>query len=620
MQTRHLAGILGATAVTTALLASGVSAPANASTLPKGSVFSSTSPVPRSPSGPSGAPHRVLTTFPLSLPRTAATVTPRLRFAAVTLPASVDLTGNTVPPGNQGQVGSCTTWALAHSIMGYYSQTQVHAGRPFAPMYLYSQINRGVDAGSSSYDAYQVAIGQGVAEQKVYSQGNYDWRTQPTAAQRANAAGHRLTSYTYLFSGAGQGSAGAAAIKGALAAGRPVMLAIDVYDSFMYLGNGQTATAATGKRWGGHMVAAFGYDATGVTIENSWGTGWGTGGYAKLGWNYLATAALEASTINGFAGSDGPVPPTPTPTPPAPPAPVTPTVTSLSGTRLVTGAPAGATVTVNGTDFGAKAAVVTLTPTATPAAAGTKAVVASQTDTQMTVKLPALAAGSYDLRVATKLGRSAVAVGDTVRYVAVPALSAVSSNLGKGGQIITLTGAGLTGSGVFTVAVQGRALGRGDFTDLPGLTVVSDKAAVLTWDRPVPGDNVQLRLRHTRITPDGSVGVTSYGPVLKAGVVPALVRSATLSQDASGAYRLSVTGTGFDVAKAWRFTGPRALPLASVALESDLDATAAAVAVLSPTQAVVRLPDRLVRGTYTLTFVATGTGTPVVSTVALRVL
>ena len=615
LQTRNFAGVFGATVLTTALLAAGVSGPAGATTLPKGSVFTGASATTAA-----GSPHRVLTTFPLNLPRTVPRLTPRLRFAALTLPTSVDLTANTVTPGDQGRVGSCTTWALAHSIMGYYSVTQPHAGQPFAPMYLYSQINRGVDAGSSSYDAYQVATGQGVAEEKVYSQGNYDWRTQPTTAERANAAGHKLTSYTYLFSGAGQGAAGATAIKGALAAGRPVMLAIDVYDSFMYAGSGQTIAAATGKRLGGHMVAAFGYDADGVTIENSWGTGWGTKGYAKLGWSYLATAALEASTIDGFAGSTGPVPPTPAPTPPAPPAPVAPTVTSLTGTTLVTGAPAGATVTVAGTGFGAAKAVVTLTPTATPAAAGTKVAVASQTDTQLTVKLPALAPGSYDVRVATTLGRSAVAAGDTVRYVALPAITGVSSNLAKGGQVIALTGAGLTGSGVFTVAVQGRALGKGDFADLSSLTVVSDKAAALTWDQPAAGDNVQLRLRYTRVTTDGSVGATTYGPILKAGVVPALVKSATLSQDASGAYRLTVTGTGFDVAKAWRFTGPRALPLTSVASESDLDVTPAAVAVLSPTQAVVRLPDTLTRGSYTLTFVATSTGTPVISTVALRVL
>ncbi len=161
LRTRNLAGLLSAV-VTTSLLGAGAAAPAGATTLPSGSVFTSTR---------AATTHRVLANFPLSLPRTVPTLTPRLRFAALTLPASVDLTPNTVPPGDQGQVGSCTTWALAHSIMGYYSQTQAHTGQPFAPMYLYSQINRGVDAGSSSYDAYQVATGQGVAEERVYPAG-----------------------------------------------------------------------------------------------------------------------------------------------------------------------------------------------------------------------------------------------------------------------------------------------------------------------------------------------------------------------------------------------------------------------------------------------------------------
>ncbi len=401
------------------------------------------------------------------------------------------------------------------------------------------------------------------------------------------------------------------------------MLAIDVYDSFMYLGNGQTATAATGKRWGGHMVAAFGYDASGVTIENSWGTGWGTKGYAKLGWNYLATAALEASTVNGFAGSAGPVPPTPAPpapTPPAPPAPVGPVVGSLTGTTTVAGAPAGASLTVSGSGFGATGAVVTLTPAATPAAAGTRAVVTAQSDGQISVKLPALVPGTYDVRVATKAGRSAVVAGDTVRYVAVPAITAISSNLAKGSPVVTLTGAGLSGSGVFQVAVQARVPGKGDFADVAGLTVVTDRSAVLTLDQAVPGDAVQLRLRYAPVAGDGSVGASVYGAVIKAGTGAAVVRSATLSQDASGAYRLSVTGTGFDVAKTWRFTGTRLMPLTVVGSESDLDVTPGAVAVLSSTQATVRLPATLTRGTYTLTFVAKDAATPVLSTVALRVL
>lgn len=39
---------------------------------------------------------------------------------------------------------------------------------------------------------------------------------------------------------------------------------------------------------GGHAMYIIGYDDEGVTIVNSWGKGWGDGGYAHLSWDYIA--------------------------------------------------------------------------------------------------------------------------------------------------------------------------------------------------------------------------------------------------------------------------------------------------------------------------------------------
>jgi len=38
---------------------------------------------------------------------------------------------------------------------------------------------------------------------------------------------------------------------------------------------------------GGHAIAAFAYDQNGVWIMNSWGTGWGNGGWAELSWDFV---------------------------------------------------------------------------------------------------------------------------------------------------------------------------------------------------------------------------------------------------------------------------------------------------------------------------------------------
>ena len=220
------------------------------------------------------------------------------------LPSSVDLTPQGVPVGDQGAVGSCASWAVGYTLLGYYSKAQKHAGQPFAPMYLYSQVNRGVDQGSTTRDNYNVLTSQGIAERSVYTQGDYDWRTQPTAAQRANAANHKTTSPIYIFNGQNAGPNATAGIKSALAAGNPVLLAIPVYQGFYGL-NALNSTFrlanVSGSNLGGHAITVMGYNSTGAIIQNSWGTGWGGSGFATIGWDFIERYAYEASYLTGFA-------------------------------------------------------------------------------------------------------------------------------------------------------------------------------------------------------------------------------------------------------------------------------------------------------------------------------
>ena len=67
-----------------------------------------------------------------------------------------------------------------------------------------------------------------------------------------------------------------------------------------------TASKATGTNYGGHEVAAYGYDATGVKIANSWGKGWGNAGWATLSWDFVDRYVFEASTPGGFTTSSRP--------------------------------------------------------------------------------------------------------------------------------------------------------------------------------------------------------------------------------------------------------------------------------------------------------------------------
>jgi hypothetical protein len=242
--------------------------------------------------------------------------------AASVLPASVDLSQWAPPTGDQGQVGSCASWATDYTTLGWYQNRYGLTGFPLAPMYTYSQINGGYDGGSTLPDNGDIAVQQGVDTQADYTQGNYNWQDQPTAAEHANAANYKLVaSHQDIFSTYpyGAGTAGQTAIETALAAGKPIVIGFSVYQNFENQMNQSSITlyaGPSGPFLGGHAVTALGYDATGLLIENQWGSSWGHKGFLRLSWTFVNNYVWEAMTFDQA---------TP-PTPPAPP------IVKVSGT------------------------------------------------------------------------------------------------------------------------------------------------------------------------------------------------------------------------------------------------------------------------------------------------
>lgn len=238
-------------------------------------------------------------------------VAPRVAMLE-TLPASADLRQWAVTPGDQGQVGSCVTWAIDYAMLGWYSRYANRTGQPFAPMYTYSQINGGVDAGSVPTAALQLGVDQGTDTRADYTQGDYDWRHQPTAAEHANAARYKIKGYETLFMGSNQ-SGSATLLRHALSTLHPVAIEMAVRHGFDSLASSATAVDGdyTSAVRGYHEVLAVGYDSAGLTIQNSWGAGWAHGGFGRISWAVVQHDVWEADTIDGL------VPP------PAPPAPST---------------------------------------------------------------------------------------------------------------------------------------------------------------------------------------------------------------------------------------------------------------------------------------------------------
>ena len=263
---RTICGLGGAVALTVAMLGG---------TLP---ALASTADTPHHAGGLAVDPD--LTVAPhYSAPQTSAHI-----FRAASIPASVDLTAFAPPAGDQGPVGSCASWATGYTTMGWWARKAGDSSKLFAPMYLYSQVhvaNTADGGGSYPSDNYSVLQDQGIDTQGDWTGDSTTFSRTPNAAEQAAAAQFETGSFHQLFySGQAQNGVGAeaqTAIEQALANGYPVGIGIPIYDAFYSLNPNDSTyllsdANSTTNYEGGHYVVALGYNATGVIIENSWGT------------------------------------------------------------------------------------------------------------------------------------------------------------------------------------------------------------------------------------------------------------------------------------------------------------------------------------------------------------
>ncbi|MCL2737061.1 MAG: hypothetical protein FWD75_10635 [Propionibacteriaceae bacterium] len=245
---------------------------------------------------------------------------PGVRAAPV--PGSWDLREYAVPAGNQGSLNSCTSWAVAYTLMGWYARQAGRGGQAFAPMYAHAQVVDGLPNEAASFgQIFDIAVRQGIDTVDDYMpQGNYDYITLPTDAQRAHAAASRFTGYTLYYQDSYHDKHGMrAALQEAISAGQPVVIGIENRDGFRTYHPSDLSVAITDTSSApsslGHSVVALAYDSNGLIVENSWGPQWGVNGFGRLSWDVVDHDVSVAYVATGYSAQ-----------------PTTPTVSTTSAT------------------------------------------------------------------------------------------------------------------------------------------------------------------------------------------------------------------------------------------------------------------------------------------------
>jgi hypothetical protein len=87
-----------------------------------------------------------------------------------------------------------------------------------------------------------------------------------------------------------------ATLRDALNDGRLVILGLRIHHTWHFVGqDGQIATPiGTVRDLGGHAVVVVGYQDDDFTVQNSWGSGWGEGGYGYLRSDYVDDHGIAA--------------------------------------------------------------------------------------------------------------------------------------------------------------------------------------------------------------------------------------------------------------------------------------------------------------------------------------
>jgi C1A family cysteine protease len=203
----------------------------------------------------------------------------------------------TPPIGDQGSEGSCVGWGVgyaAHSITRYINNT-VHqsnwAGASRSAAYVYNQIKMGdCGAGSMPNDAMNLIQNQGECgnSQMPYVAGNC--YVMPSAQQKTWAAGRKSGGWFNV------NSRSTSDIKYYLNQNYAVAVCFNVNQSFYDIRNNNYVWSSVyGSTQGGHCVCIVGYDdATQLfKVQNSWGSGWGRGGFFYVTYANIANGAFN---------------------------------------------------------------------------------------------------------------------------------------------------------------------------------------------------------------------------------------------------------------------------------------------------------------------------------------
>lgn len=215
---------------------------------------------------------------------------------AVIVPSSIDMRSLMPPIYDQLDLGSCcANSSTSYDVFLYNNKIQL--SRLFE-YYMVRKIEGTVDqdSGATNRDSVSSIKQSGICEESLMPYDISKFTIPPIEKAIVNAKQYTISSYQSLSN--------LSDIKQALALSKPVILGMDVFESFE-----GSEISKTGKmtmplkkeqNLGGHSVLVVGYMDNGayLIVRNSWGSVWGDQGYFYMPYEYLPNYTFDYWIMN----------------------------------------------------------------------------------------------------------------------------------------------------------------------------------------------------------------------------------------------------------------------------------------------------------------------------------
>ncbi len=220
--------------------------------------------------------------------------------AALTRPAAVDNSKWCSGVEDQGELGSCTAHMFAgiieyNDIRWNTTVDKTRVSRLFE--YFCSRKIEGTiseDSGATIRDAIKAGATYGILKESLWWYNVAKFTATPPRKYFDQAAQKKIVSYHSINDGDIE------TMKQALASGYLVGFGFEVYSNMMtqqMATNGWLHRPGPNDSYqGGHAVVLVGYDDAkkAFKVRNSWGTGWGLGGYFWMDYDYVSDTSLAS--------------------------------------------------------------------------------------------------------------------------------------------------------------------------------------------------------------------------------------------------------------------------------------------------------------------------------------